>query len=95
MIIVVATVRVHPDKVALYEATCRELLPKVRAAEPDTLFYHVGASHDEPLTYRVIEAYRDESARRHHMTSTFVAAAGDAFRESLADLDIRLHDSLD
>lgn len=95
MIIVVAKVRIHPEKVELYEATCHDLLPKVRAAEPETIFYHVGASRDEPLTYRVIEVYRDDHAMALHMTSSFVEAAGPAFAECLADMEIRLHDSLD
>ena len=89
-----ATVRVHPDKAEKYEATCRALLPQVRAAEPGVLFYDAGKSRDEAHTYRVIEVYRDPAAMDEHMGSRFVAESMADLQDCIAALDIRLHDSL-
>lgn len=81
MIIVVATVRVHPDKTDAYEAACRDFMPKVRASEPGMIFYEFARSCDEPHTYTVFEVYRDADAMNRHAHSEHIAAA----MTSLAD----------
>ena len=89
-----ATVRIHPDKAAHYEATCAKLMPQVRAAEPGVLFYDAGRSREEPHTYRVIEVYRDQAAMDDHIGSKFVENSMADLKDCIADLDIRLHDAI-
>jgi quinol monooxygenase YgiN len=95
MTIVVATVRVHPDKAAKYEATCRALLPLVRAAEPGVSFYNVGKCREAADTYRVVEVYRDAAAMKEHMTSRFVTEAMPSLEECIAELTITINDSIE
>ena len=95
MIIVVATVTLHPGKADKYEATCRALFPQVRAAEPGVVFYNAGKSRDEPDTYRVIEVYRDQAAMDEHIQSRFVSESMPYLQDCIAGLEIGLHDSLD
>lgn len=94
-IIVVATVRVHPEKAGKYEDTCRTLLPQVRAAEPGVLFYSAGKCREAPHTYRVVEVYRDAAAMDAHMTSRFVAEAMPLLEDCIAELTITLNDSVE
>lgn len=94
MIIVVATVRVHPDKAELYEAACRDFMPRVRAANPGIVFYELGKSRDEPLTYRVVETYRDRQAMEAHMASPLLRESFARLQECIAELDVKLHDTI-
>lgn len=93
-IIVVATVRIHPDKAAKYEETCARLMPQVRAGNPGVLFYDAGKSRDEADCYRVIEVYRDQAAMDEHIGSRFVAESMADLQDCIADLRIDLHDSI-
>ena len=94
MILVIATVRVHPGKVDAYEAATQDLMPKVRAANPGILFYHVGKARDEANTYRVVEAYADQAAMDAHMASDMLKQSFAGLQDCIADLDIRLHDTI-
>lgn len=92
MILVIATVRVHPDKAEEYEAACRETMPPLQAANPGILFYKTGKCRDEPNTYRVVEAYADQAAMDRHVGSERLKAAFARLRPCIADLDIKLHE---
>lgn len=90
----VATVRVHPDKAAHYEETCRAFMPRLQAANPGILFYELGRSRDEPHTFRVVEAYADQAAMDAHMANPELQASFATLQACIADLDIRLHDTV-
>ena len=95
MILVVATLRVLPHKVGEYEALVRDLLPQVKAAEPDALVYDVGRSRDDPLVYRVIEVYRDQAAMDLHLTNKVLDALKPAMLACLdGEIDIKIHDTI-
>lgn len=91
---VVATLRIHPEQAAHYEAVCREIMPQVRANSPDVVFYEAGRSRDEPHTYRVIEVYRDAAAMTAHMQSRFITESIAALKPCIAAIDIQTHDIL-
>jgi quinol monooxygenase YgiN len=95
MIMAIATLRVHPEKISEYEDAVRELLPQVRSNEAGVMFYDVGKSQDEPNVYRVVEVYLDDTALAVHRQSKFVAAAKPAMFACLdGDIEIRMHRTL-
>lgn len=94
MILVVATVRVHPDRADEYEAACRELMPALQAANPGILFYSTGKCRDAADTYRVIEAYADQGAMDRHTGSEALKAAFARLQPCIANLEITLHDGV-
>lgn len=94
MILVVATVRLHPGRARAYEAAVADIMPKVRAANPGVLFYHAGKCRDEPDTYRVVEAYADQAAMDRHIGSESLQQSLAGLMPMIADLDIRIHDSV-
>ena len=87
--------RVHPGKAEAYEAICREFMPRMAAANPDIVFYEAVRSRDEPDTFRVIEAYADQAAMDQHIANPDLRVSFGALRDCIAELDIRLHDSID
>lgn len=89
----IATVRVHPDREALYEQTCRAFMPRLQAVNPGILFYELGRSRDEPHTFRVVEAYADQAAMDAHMANPDLQASFATLQACIAELDIRLHDT--
>lgn len=95
MILVIATIRVHPDKIEEYEAGCRELMPPLQAANPGIVFYKAGKCRDAPNTYRVVEAYADQAAMDRHIGSDRVRQAFARLQPCIADLEIKLHDGVD
>lgn len=94
MILVVATVRLHPGQGNAYEAAVADIMPKVRAANPGVLFYHAGKCRDEPETYRVVEAYAGQDAVDRHIGSESLQQSLAGLMPMIADLDIRIHDSV-
>lgn len=92
MILVVATVRLHPGCGGQYEAAVAAIMPRVRAANPGILFYHAGKSRDDQDTYRVIEAYADQAAMDRHIGAESMQKSLAGLMPLIADLDIRLHD---
>lgn len=94
MILVVATLRIHPDKAEAYEAAVQALMPEVRGANPGILFYHCGKARDEADTYRVVEAYSDQAAMDAHIGSERLQESLAGLMEMVADIDIRLHDTV-
>lgn len=92
MILVVATVRLHPGRAADYEAALAEIMPRVRSANPGIVFYHAGKCRDAPDTYRVIEAYADRAAMDRHIGSASLQQSLTGLMPMIADMDIRIHD---
>lgn len=89
MIVIVAIVRVHPGSAAEYEVACHEVMPKLRAADPEGIrFYHLIGSAEEPDTYRVIEAYRDEAAMQRHIGSALLQESFSRLQPYIADIAI-------
>jgi quinol monooxygenase YgiN len=82
--IVIATARVRPDKIALYEQTFRDLKAKVDALEPGVLFYELCKDPKEANTYRLIEAYSDEAVQQAHIDTDYYRAASRVIVECLA-----------
>lgn len=94
MILVVATVRVHPGRESEYDAAVGRIMPQVRDANPGILFYHAARSRDEPSTYRVVEAYADQAAMDRHIGSAALQASLADLMPLIADIDIKLHDTV-
>lgn len=92
MILVVATVRLHPGRAADYEAAVARIMPQVRAANPDIVFYHAARCREEPETYRVVEAYADQVAMDRHVASASLQASLSGLMPMIADISIKLHD---
>jgi quinol monooxygenase YgiN len=92
MILVVATVRVHPDKAAEYETACRAIMPPLQAANPGIVFYKAGKCREAANTYRVVEAYEDQAAMDRHVGSERLKASFAQLGPCIADLEIRIHD---
>lgn len=95
MIIAIAAVRVHPDKVERYEAACRELMPRARAANSGVQFYHVGKCREEEFLYQVVEAYSDQASMDHHIADASLRKIIEPMMDCVAEIEIKLHDSLD
>jgi len=94
MILVVATVRVHPGREGEYETAVAAIMPRVRKANPGILFYHAGRDREAPGTYRVVEAYADQTAMDAHIGSEDLQAALAGLGPCIAALDIHIHDAV-
>lgn len=79
MIAIIATIRVKEDKVRDFEVIALALEAAVKAHEPGCLLYRMTKSRTEPLTYKNVEAFRDQAALDAH-------TAADYFLASLAPL---------
>jgi len=94
VIVVVATVQVHPGREAEYEYAVSQIMPEVRESNPGIVFYHAAKCREAPSTYRVIEAYADQAAMDAHVASTKLQESLSALYPLIADLDIKLHDAV-
>lgn len=94
MILVVATVRLHPGCGPDYEAAVAQVMPRARDANPGILFYHAARCRDEADTYRVVEAYADQAAMDRHVGSTDLQASLAGLMPMVADIEIKLHDTV-
>jgi quinol monooxygenase YgiN len=93
MILVIATVRLHPGRGSEYEAAVAKIMPDVRAANPGILFYQAGRCREQADTYRVVEAYADQAAMDRHVGSAELQASLAELMPLIADIDIKLHDA--
>ena len=74
---IIATIRVVDGKQADLEAGFAKMQEVVKAEEPGCLLYALCQDKADTTTYRVMEQYADEEARKTHGTSdAFKAAAG-------------------
>jgi len=94
MILVVATVRLHPGAASEYEAAVARIMPQVRTRNPGILFYHAARCRDEADTYRVVEAYADQEAMDRHVGNDSLQASLAGLMPLIADIEIKLHDAV-
>lgn len=73
------TLRVKPEKVALYESTFFRLQDLVRKHEPACQLFEFCRDEEEPLTYHVLEAYDDEAAVEAHVVTPYYAETAKIF----------------
>ena len=74
---IIATLRIVDGKQAEFEAGFAKMQEVVKAEEPGCLLYALCQDKTDATTYRVMEQYTDENARKSHGTSdAFKAAAG-------------------
>lgn len=84
MIGVIATLKIQDGKAEDFEAVFRTLSAAVRSQEPGNLCYQLTRSKTDPLTYKVLELYRDEDALNLHGASAHFKAAGPGLGACLA-----------
>lgn len=73
---VIATLTIQEGKNEEFEAVFSELAEQVIANEPDTLFYSLHHSREEPQVYKVLEQYaNNEALSAHGITEYFQAAS--------------------
>jgi quinol monooxygenase YgiN len=75
MLALLVTMRVQDGKGADFERVFHGLIAKVRANEPNTVYYDVAKSRTEANTYKVIEIYKDQAAFDHHASTDYFKAA--------------------
>lgn len=85
MYVAIVKSKVKPDKVELYESTFKALRAKVLANEPGVTFYELCRVPDEPLTYRVIECYRDQAVQDEHLSKDYYRSAMAVIQDCLVD----------
>ena len=74
---IIATLRVVDGKQGEFEAGFAKMQEVVKAEEPGCLLYALCQDKGDSTTYRVMEQYADDDARKTHGTSdAFKAAAG-------------------
>ena len=61
-----------PESVSDFDRLVEQTLASIRAHEPDTLVYVVGAPKDDPLARVFLEIYRDETAFEQHNSQPYV-----------------------
>ncbi len=72
---IIATLNVQDGKQAKFEAGFAKAQEAVKADEPGCLLYSLCQDKDDATTYRVMEQYADEEARKRHASSDAVRAA--------------------
>jgi quinol monooxygenase YgiN len=77
------TLRVKPDKAALYEKTFLELRKMVLEREPGALVFEACKDPDVPNGYRVFEAYKDQDAITSHSATEYYLRTAKVFVECL------------
>lgn len=76
---IIATLKVADGKQDDFEAGFAAMQKAVQAEEPGCEHYTLCRDKSDPTTYRVMERYADEDARKAHGTS-------DAFKAAMAGL---------
>jgi len=66
MIALIATLRVNEGQAEAFEDVFREVMVKVKAAEPGTLVYQLAKSRTDANLYKVVELYQDQAALDMH-----------------------------
>lgn len=94
MILVVATIRLQPGRSAEYEAAVARIMPQVQKGNAGIAFYHAARSRDEQDTYCVVEAYVDQAAMDRHVGSAGLQESFAGLMPLIADIDIKLHDTV-
>jgi quinol monooxygenase YgiN len=78
-----------PESVSDFDRLVEQTVPSIRAHEPGTVVYVVGAPKDEPTCRIFLEIYHDEEAFEHHNAQPhvrhFVAAREPMLQELRVD----------
>jgi quinol monooxygenase YgiN len=82
MLALLIKVRIDPANAELFEKLFNEFRNEVFDDEPGTLVYHLAKSPSEEGSYRAIEIYENEEARKAHSASE----AFQAFRPGFVKL---------
>ena len=88
---VIATLTVQPGKNEEFEAVFSELSRQVIANEPDTLFYSLHHSREDPQVYKVLEQYSSSDALNAHGGTDYFQAASKklgAFLAAAPELEV-------
>jgi quinol monooxygenase YgiN len=64
--------QLHPHAVDDFDRSVDRAVTSIRANEPDTLAYVVGAPEDDPLARVFLEVYRDREAFARHNAQPYV-----------------------
>jgi quinol monooxygenase YgiN len=75
MITFITHVRVNPENAGAFAALMEEVCVKVRENEPDVLYYDFAVSSKDPITYVVVEVYRDDAAHSAHMNADWIRSS--------------------
>lgn len=96
MIGVIMHVRTQADKSARFLELITKLQEDVHANEPDTLFFHIMRSSDDPDCFAFIEIFRDAAAREAHALQPYhVAMSAEGWACLDGEPDIRTFDVVD
>lgn len=71
----VVTLKVKDGMQQAFEAAMAELIPAVRANEPNTLFYSMTRKQGSATEYVMMEQYTDDAAVKAHEATPHFAAA--------------------
>jgi quinol monooxygenase YgiN len=77
-----------PESVAAFDRLVEQTIASIRAHEPGTLVYVVGASTDDPTSRVFLEIYCDEEAFDHHNAQPYVRRFLAAREPMLTDLRV-------
>jgi (4S)-4-hydroxy-5-phosphonooxypentane-2,3-dione isomerase len=73
----ISRMTIKPGREQDYVRACRELTEKVRANEPEVVYYEFFKLR-EPRRYAVLESFTSEEAEHAHMNSPWLAALAPA-----------------
>ena len=76
MIGVIAVLKIKEGSEAQFEAGFKALAAKVKANEPGNLAYQLTKSRADPLTYKVLELYKDQDAPNTSRTDRLLQGRG-------------------
>lgn len=77
-----------PESVSAFDGLVEQTVASIRAHEPGTLAYVVGAPTDDPTSRVFLEIYRDEEAFDLHNDQPYVRRFLDAREPMLTDLRV-------
>jgi quinol monooxygenase YgiN len=77
-----------PESVSAFDRLVEQTVASIRAHEPGTLAYVVGAAKDDPTSRGFLEIYQDEAAFDHHNAQPYVRRFLEAREPMLTDLRV-------
>lgn len=77
-----------PESVSAFDRLVEQTVASIKAQEPGTLVYVVGAPKDDPISRVFLEIYHDEEAFDHHNAQPYVRHFIAARESMLRDLHV-------
>ena len=77
-----------PESVSAFDRLVEQTVASIRAHEPGTLAYVVGAAKDDPTSRGFLEIYQDVAAFDHHNAQPYVRRFLEARGPMLTDLRV-------